>query len=126
MYVLPQEVEVWYILPAIRREFARILIREYKITYAKTGKLLGITRSAVSQYLSSKRAAKIKIHPKAIEEIKESAVRIVKNRSNALAEMQQILTYIRKNRLHCEICGKLIDGKLCDCKQIIPMYLDED
>ena len=70
MYTLPQEIEVLFILPALRRELSKELIKTYGITYEKTGKLLGITKAAVSQYISHKRAAKIRLHPKALERVK--------------------------------------------------------
>ncbi len=58
MYTLPQEIEVWYIIPAIRKELARCLIQDHKITYEKTGNIMGITKSAISQYIRNKRATK--------------------------------------------------------------------
>lgn len=44
MYNLPQEIEVWYIIPAIRREFARVLTEKYNLTYEKTGEILGVSK----------------------------------------------------------------------------------
>ncbi|PJC44447.1 transcriptional regulator, partial [Candidatus Pacearchaeota archaeon CG_4_9_14_0_2_um_filter_39_13] len=32
MHTLPQEIEVWYIIPAIRREMAMCFSREHKIS----------------------------------------------------------------------------------------------
>jgi predicted transcriptional regulator len=125
MYTLPQEIEVWYIIPAIRRELSKNLIKNHGITYEKTGNLLGITKAAVSQYLSNKRARKIKLHPKVEKEIIRSVQRIIANKSNAIIEIQKILKLIRKKGLHCEICGNIIDGKLHNCKQIIPKYFDD-
>mgnify|MGYP000058197231 CR=1 FL=1 len=125
MYTLPQEIEVWYIIPAIRRELSKDLIKRHKVTYEKTGRLLGITKAAVSQYLSNKRARKIKLHPKAEKEIIRSAQRIIENKSNAVIEIQKILKFIRKKKLHCEVCGNVIDGKLHNCRQVIPSYLDD-
>ncbi|MEK6820210.1 MAG: transcriptional regulator, partial [Nanoarchaeota archaeon] len=61
MYSLPQEIEVWYLIPAIRKELARILTKKYKLTFEKTGGILGISKAAVSQYLNKKRADKINL-----------------------------------------------------------------
>tara|TARA_Y100000310_G_scaffold345603_1_gene467141 strand:- start:7524 stop:7913 length:390 start_codon:yes stop_codon:yes gene_type:complete len=118
MYILPQEIEVWYIIPAIRRELARCLIVEHKITYEKAGKILGISKAAISQYLKDKRAAKIKLHHRAIKEVCASCKRLVKGTSSTVKEITKILEVIRKSDLPCEVCGKLRDGILTDCKEI--------
>jgi predicted transcriptional regulator len=125
MYTLPQEVEVWYILPALRRDLSKELIRTHNVTYEKTGNLLGITKAAVSQYLSNKRAAKIKLHPKAETRVKKSADKIVRGKTDAVRELHEILKLIRKKGYHCEICGGMVDGKLHDCKQVVPHYFDD-
>lgn len=118
MFTLPQEIEVWYIIPAIRREMAICLSNDYKISYDKIGCILGISKAAISQYIGRKRAARIKLHPKAMSRICTSCKRISLGKSNAVKEISEILDFIRRNKLHCEVCGKLIDGKLHDCKEI--------
>ena len=55
----PQEIEVFYILPALRRELAVSLKSAGKSQKAIAG-LLGVTEAAVSQYFSSKRASQVK------------------------------------------------------------------
>jgi len=47
MYMLPQEIEVWYIIPALRKELSKQLVRKYKFSYEKTGKILGITKASI-------------------------------------------------------------------------------
>jgi uncharacterized protein len=56
MYSLPQEIEVWYVIPAVRRELARILTSKHGLSYEKTGNVLGISKAAISQYQKNKRA----------------------------------------------------------------------
>jgi uncharacterized protein len=124
MYLLPQEIEVKYIIPAIRRDISKKLSEDYKISYDKIGKLLGITKSAVSQYLGMKRAAKIKLNPHIQKEISNACKRIIKKKSDSVREITRILRYIRNNDLYCEVCGKIINGVLHDCKQIIAKYDD--
>jgi len=60
MYNLPQEIEVWYIIPAIRRKLAKILTEEYGLTQEKAANILGVSKAAVCQYLSKKRAMNVK------------------------------------------------------------------
>ena len=124
MYALPQEIEVWYIIPTIRRELAKILTKKYGLTLEKTGKILGVSKAAITQYLSKKRAAKVKLHPLAEKEILKSSERIYRGKSTALDEIMRVLKIIRKKKLHCELCGKRVERELHDCVQIVPKYSD--
>lgn len=45
MYLLPQEIEVWYIIPAIRKELSKQLTSKYEFSYEKAGKALGISKA---------------------------------------------------------------------------------
>ena len=118
MYTLPQEIEVWYIIPAIRKELASCLIRNYSITYEKVGEMMGITKAAVSQYLSNKRAAKIKIHENALKEVCKSCELIVAKKKTTSQEILRVLEFIRNKNLPCEVCDKSTQGVLGDCEEI--------
>ena len=52
---VPCEIILWHILPAIRKEFARGLMKNYGLNQKQVAELLGITPAAVCQYLSNKR-----------------------------------------------------------------------
>lgn len=118
MYFLPQEIEVWYIIPALRREIAKCLIKKRGLSYEKTGEMLGVTKAAVSQYIKGKRAAKI-ILPKEIENLVcASCQKMIDGESNAINETLALLKVIREKELGCEVCGKLKEGALEDCKEI--------
>jgi len=118
MYTLPQEIEVWYIIPAIRKKLATCLIQDHKATYQKTGDILGITKAAVSQYLKNKRAAKIEL-PKEIDgKIMKTCSILLKNKSNAVKEIDKILKIIIKKDLPCRVCKSNTGGALADCKEI--------
>ncbi len=118
MHTLPQEIEVWYIIPAIRREMAICFSREYKISYDNIASMMGLTKAAISQYIAGKRVERIKIHPKALDEVKISCNRIVKNKSSVVKEISRVLEIIKKKKLHCELCGQMIEGELHDCIEI--------
>jgi uncharacterized protein len=122
MYTLPQEIEVWYIIPGIRRELARCLIKKYDVTYDKVGKILGISKAAISQYLKGKRAAKIKLHPKIQEEVIKACERLIESKSNSMNEILDMLKLIKEKGYFCEVCGKVVEGKLHNCKQLVPMF----
>jgi predicted transcriptional regulator len=52
---VPCEIILWHILPAIRKEFARGLMKNHGLNQKQVAELLGITPAAVCQYLSDKR-----------------------------------------------------------------------
>lgn len=118
MYLLPQEIEVWYIIPALRKELSKLFTKEYKYSYDKTGTILGISKAAVSQYLSDKRANKIKLNEETLEEVKKSAKIIAENNRMALNEIQRMLKFMRDSKCSCEVCKRYNKDVLnyCNCE----------
>lgn len=117
MYTLPQEIEVWYVIPAIRKELARIFTSKYKLTFEKAGEILGISKAAVSQYLSNKRASSFKLQDKCKKEIEKSAEIIIKDSNKSVMEIERILRFMRNNKCSCKICKKHNPkiNKFCEC-----------
>ena len=66
---MPQEVELWYLIPALRREIAKILVKDYDLSQVEIAKILKITESAVSQYLKEKRGNELKFTEKEIRKL---------------------------------------------------------
>ena len=118
MYLLPQEIEVWYIIPAIRKELARLFTQKYEMSYEKAGNILGISKAAVSQYLSNKRANKIKLSVGVKKEIAKSAKILAVNSKLAVAEMQRILKFMKDKKCSCDVCKKYNKDVLgyCNCQ----------
>lgn len=98
---MPQEIEVWYLLPAIRREFARIMIKK-GIKQREISKKLGITEAAVSQYISSKRAKSVRFSKTINREIEKSVERVIKGK-NVMVEMQRVCKMCRRDKTLCRI-----------------------
>jgi len=115
MYSLPQEIEVWYIIPAIRKELARQLTTEHGLSYEKAGKLLGISKAAVSQYISNKRANNIKISEDVKVEVSKSVKIILEDSKKTIGEIQRLLKYMKDNNSSCEVCKKYNKGVLAYC-----------
>ncbi len=120
MYNLPQEIEVWYIIPAIRRALAGILIKKYNFTQEKAANVLGVSKAAVCQYMSRKRATKVKFPKGITKEIEKSAGILVKNPQLAVKEILRILALIKKTKCSCNICKRYNKGilNLCNMKPI--------
>lgn len=100
----PQEIEVFYILPAIRRELT-INLKQLGLKQTEIANLLGVTTSAISQYLNSKRAAEVKFTNELKQDIKKSAIKI-KQGSFLLEETQYLLNKTRDARITCQIHKK--------------------
>jgi len=54
--MLPQEVDVWYMLPWLRKQLAVILKQTYSLSQKDIALKLHVTEAAVSQYVHDKRA----------------------------------------------------------------------
>jgi|TARA_B100002003_G_C13990475_1_gene478634 predicted transcriptional regulator len=121
MYLLPQEIEVWYIIPAVRKELARLLTKKHGLSYEKAGAALGISKAAVSQYLSNKRANKVVLNAKTKVEVRKSSERIFKDTKVAVLEIQRILKFMKSNHSSCDVCKKYNKEVLSYCNTE-PMY----
>lgn len=118
MYLLPQEIEVWYIIPAIRKELAKQLTKKHDLSYEKAGVILGISKAAISQYLSNKRANKVKLSVEIKKEIAKSAKIMSENPKMALIEIQRILKSMKDKKCSCDVCKKYNKDVLnyCNCE----------
>ena len=96
----PQEVEVFYVIPTIRKELARVMLKE-GLEQKEIAKLLGVTEAAISQYLNEKRANEIKFNSSIKQEIANSVRRIRKS-EDSIIEVQKILKLIFESRLICK------------------------
>lgn len=102
----PQEIEVWYIIPAIRRELVKAL-KKLKLKQKEIARCLGITEAAVSQYLSSKRASEVKFSDSTSDMIHNSAKLLKDSKMSILDCTQAILNKMRSERATCKVHKKL-------------------
>ena len=106
------ETIVQVVLPTIRALIAKELIDKYKFTQQDAASKLGLTQSAISQYLRNLRGSKIKILEKDKEinkQIEKFANRIASgelNSSNTLIPFCNICKNIRKSKILCKIHKK--------------------
>lgn len=105
--VQPQEVIVWYVLPAIRRVLTNTLINEYHMPQTKIAKRFGLTEPAISQYKDKEgkkntRGKKVDFEPAVMEYILEAARRIADEDSYAPREVQKILRFIDDGGYLCK------------------------
>ena len=101
MKLMPQEIEVRYVLPAIRKEFALVLSKK-GIKQKEIAKLLNITPAAVSQYLKDKRGS-TKFQKEIQKEIESSIFQIKDNPEIIHKEIFKLTHMIRETAIICDI-----------------------
>ena len=121
LYSLPQEIEVWYLIPAMRRELARLLTQKHGLSYEKAGEVLGISKAAISQYNKNKRASKVYLHSRVLKELERAVKSIGKDKERTVREILRVLKFMRDKKLPFEFCqGGRHNHK--DCKEVIVTY----
>ncbi len=103
---MPQEIEVWYLIPAIRRELAKCFIDNYNFSQKEIARVLGITEAAVSQYLKSKRASELQFSNKEKIIIKKYADKIVKDNKHSINYLFKLSQELRGTKSLCKFHHK--------------------
>ncbi len=116
----PQEVEVFFILPALRRDLARTMKNQLGLDQKTIAKRLGITEPAVSQYLNNKRATKVVFSPRMQDVILSCSKKITDNIS-LIREVQYLISLAREELVTCSLHEELVPAlKGCRaCKESI-------
>lgn len=123
---IPCELVVWYVLPTIRREVAKELVKTHGMSQAQVAKKFGVTDAAISQYLKKKRGENQLIEESSqyelfLEEIKLAAERIADNSSEFVNEMCRICTVVKSTGLLAKIYEVQMGCKppVCSCDKSI-------
>lgn len=106
MKIFPQEVEVWYLIPAIRKELAKSLIKDFGFNQKKVSEIFSVTEGAVSQYIKSKRGNELKFNKREIKELKETARKIVSNEKKAGEYIYKLCIKLRGTESLCKLHKK--------------------
>lgn len=121
--ILPEELAVKSALPALRASIAKKLLSEYGFTQKKVAGLLGVTQTAISYYLSNKRGSgaqdsvQDETVKKTISEIAKMLTQKDVDRRAVATKFTEALTYIRRNRLLCNVHKQYepqLDSDACD------------
>ena len=108
----PQEIEVWYILPAIRRELV-LTLKEKGKAQKDIAALLNITEAAVSQYTNEKRGTGVTF-PVEVKEFIAKAAAEITDPATAYFQIQRISEYIKHSKVICKLHAQ-IEGDLKGC-----------
>ena len=101
--ITPREVQVWYILPALRRQLA-IAIKRSGLKQKEIASILNLTEPAVSQYLKGKRGEQVIFSKEIQKEIRRSAKIIVKYPKKVNSELQKIFKKVNESKFICSVC----------------------
>lgn len=112
---MPQEIEVWDLLPAIRKALAQFLVHDFKLSQKKTAEALHITEPAVSQYLQEKRGKTVVFSDAILQEIKASARAIKEKTSLVYKELQRICDLNEVKKIICTLHKDSNTTIPCDC-----------
>src|SRR3989338_6554624 len=100
--IMPQELEVWYLLPAIRRELAKSLLK-LELKQSEISRILGTSRAAITQYLKLKRASELEFNNVTLKEITNSAKIISKKPELLVEQIQRICKIAKQTKILCNI-----------------------
>jgi predicted transcriptional regulator len=106
----PCEYIVWNILPTIRKEFAKSMMRNHGLNQKEVAEILQLTPSAVSQYLSKKRGGIGITDDEILNEIDISVKNIIQKTTELPMETCRICTILKTkklafiNQVYCKGC----------------------
>ncbi len=95
-----QEIEVFYVIPALRKELA-VCMKDSGKSQKDIAKLLGVTEAAVSQYMSLKRGS-FNFNEKIKQAVSDSSKNIV-DEPSMMREIQKLLQIVRDERVVCQL-----------------------
>ncbi len=109
--ILPCEVGVKTVLPAVKAIMARQIVEKHGLNEQQTAELLGLSQSAVSRYISKERGNLLEINGSSevlalIEQMVTSLIKDPNNKTEVLTLFCQICTAIREKGLMCPFCQK--------------------
>src|SRR5210317_270059 len=96
--MLSQEIETYYLLPAIRRELV-VMMQKKGLSQKEVAEKLHLTKSAVSQYVSGKRGKEFILDKKYIKDCCENII----SGENYLKEIQNAILNLKKTKEICQI-----------------------
>jgi len=111
----PCEVIVWYVIPTIRAELAKELVKMGMSQKDIAGRL-GITQSAVSQYIKDKRGKGIPVNKEVRKGIKVLAKRVLTEKSpkDTIPGICMVCAIVKSSGSLCEL-HKKDDASLEGC-----------
>ena len=102
--ITPQEVQVWYVFPAVRRLFA-LSLKKQGLIQRDIAKIMNLTEAAVSQYLKGKRGLDVTLPKKIQQKIEIASKQIRTQKTSFEKEFQKIFRDMDESRFICSVCN---------------------
>lgn len=119
----PQEVEVFYLIPGIKKNLA-VCMRKSGLKQNEIANLLQIEDATVSHYLNNKRGNKFYFEKEVLKEIYKSS-KLIKDELSFLREVQRLLRVVKRTREICRI-HKILSSVPEECTpELIGCFGDE-
>ncbi len=105
---IPCEIVVWYVLPTIRREIAKELVKTHSMKQADVARKFEVTDAAISQYLKRKRGeneiiTNSEFYDIFIDEIKFSSEKLASEESDFATEVCRLCCVVKNCGMLAEI-----------------------
>lgn len=116
--VMPQEIDVWYVIPALRKELAKEFVKS-GLKQREVAELLGVTEASVSHYIRAKRAKDIEFTASEKKIVQKGAAVILKDRKSIMKHLYALCMKLRGCGTICALHRKHQEGlpKRCSiCK----------
>ena len=109
--ILPCEVGVKTVLPAVKAIMARSIVEKHGLNEKQTADLLGLSQSAVSRYIRRERGNLLNIESTTevlalIDQMVTHLIKVPDNKTEILKLFCQTCTTIREKGLMCPKCQK--------------------
>jgi len=113
--LLPCEVGVKSVLPAIRALVARTIVEKHGIKEKQVAEILGLSQSAISRYKSKARGNRISIEKvPEVQTLIDQMINVLLNNTHQRNEIRilfcQICKIIREKGLICQLCQEKTGG----------------
>ena len=117
--VYPAEIEANIVLPAIRKAFCEAAA-ELGIKQKDIAEYLGITEAAVSQLLSGKRGAEIKIDDDLKVNVKGLVKQVIEGKKSGFAAVQELSSEFKFSGRLCDLHHKIggVNPQTCGLAKI--------
>jgi len=112
--IFPQEMEVWYLLPAIRKRLALGLIGKGMLQ-KDVAKIMNLTEAAISQYKKEKRANDDFLGARFDSKINSSVEKIAADHNLFFSEVMALTNLVKNSGVLCDLHKQIIPTELpCD------------
>lgn len=98
----PQEVDVWYILPAIRKKIALCLL-DNNMSQKDVASLMKTSEATISHYKKEKRVKEDVLGSSIDVDIKNAVTRIISKNDLLFSEILKLSNIVKENGLFCKI-----------------------